>query len=538
MDEKSISTRDGATILIELSLLIGLYLTSLHNYLLFHSLIELFTIIVAAGIFVIAWNARGYMNNSYLLFIGVSSVFVAFLDLLHTLAYEGMGVFPGDTANLATQLWVAGRYVQSLSWLIAPLFLERRLVLRYQIAAYALITGLLILSIFHWQIFPVAYVEGAGLTTFKKISEYVIALLFMGSIGFLLQRREQFDRSVSRLLVLSLTLTIVSEIAFTSYVSVFGSANLVGHLVRLVAWYVLYKAIIETGLVKPYAILLRDLKRSKDQLGQYAATLQAQNKDLMLSENRLREDAATLRARNEELDAYAHTVAHDLKNPLCVIITTGDIINEVADLSHKELRECLQQIKTTAYEMDNIIDNLLLLSEVRKVQSPSEPVDMGMVVNTVRNRLKYLIRQYRGRLIYPKVWPTAIGYAPWIEEVWVNYISNALKYGGPAPRVELGATPLPNGMIRFWTRDGGPGLLPEAQASLFTPFPQLRKARTAGHGLGLSIVLRIVEKLGGQVGVESEVGKGSMFHFTLRAAPSEATHAMLGKPKPMASEAI
>ena len=449
-------------------------MTSAHSYLLFHTLIELFTIIVAAGIFVIAWNARAYINNNYLLFIGIASVFVAFIDVLHTLAYKGMGVFGSETANLATQLWIAGRYVQAISWLTAPLFLGRRLRLPAQIGAYALLTGLLLLSIFYWQIFPVAYVNGTGLTAFKIVSEYAISLLFLGSIGAFLAKRREFDPDVARLLVLSLSLTIASELAFTSYVSVYGEANLIGHLLRLVAWYVMYKAIIETGLVKPYSILLRDLKSSQDQLSAYAATLQAQNVDLMRSENQLREDAAILKTRNEELDAYAHTVAHNLKNPLCVIIAASDVINRVGNLTQKELKEFLHQIKATAYEMDSIIDNLLLLSEVRKVDSPSEPVDMARVINAVQGRLKYMIKEHRGRVVCPAAWPTAVGYGPWIEEIWANYISNALKYGGPSPRVDLGSTLQEDGTIRFWTRDHGQGL---SRAATRSPIHTVYAAR-------------------------------------------------------------
>ena len=75
-------------------------------------------------------------------------------------------------------------------------------------------------------------------------------------------------------------------------------------------------------------------------------------------------------------------------------------------------------------------------------------------------------------------------------------------------------------MVRFWVRDNGPGITPEDQARLFVPFTRLGQARVGGHGLGLSIVRRIVEKLGGQVGVESQVGQGSVFSFTLPGAPS------------------
>jgi signal transduction histidine kinase len=109
----------------------------------------------------------------------------------------------------------------------------------------------------------------------------------------------------------------------------------------------------------------------------------------------------------------------------------------------------------------------------------------------------------------------ALGYAPWVEAAWVNYLSNAVRYGGTPPHIELGCTRQADGMIRFWVRDGGPGISPEQQVRLFQPFEQVNKIRAKGHGLGLSIVRRIIEKLGGKVGVESAVGQGSTFWFTL-----------------------
>ena len=499
MQKRAVLIRNAVALLPGVLLLAGLYLISLRSYLLFHSLIELFTVAVTVGIFMIAWNTRGFLNNSYLVFVGISTVFVALLDLFHTLAYKGMGVFADQTANTATQLWLAGRYLQGLSLLIAPFFIGRKLRLDLQLAAYFLVTGLLLGSIFYWHIFPTAYVEGSGLTAFKKGSEYIISLFFLASIGVLLWKRQEFDPDVLRFLILFLAFMTGAEIAFTSYINVYGEANMVGHMLRLVAFFFLYKAIIETGLVRPYAILLRDLKRS---------------------EAGLREHSAALQTRNEELDAYAHTVAHNLKNPLTVIIASADAITDIADLTRQELKEFMEQIKSTAFEMNTIIDNLLLLSEVRKKEAPLEPIDMVRVVAKIRRRLNYTIKKNQARFIYPKTWPTAIGYEPWIEEVWANYISNALKYGGPKPCVELGADIQADGMVRFWVRDGGPGISPEAQAQLFTSFSQVGQVREAGHGLGLSIVRRIVEKLGGKVGVESQTGQGSLFYFTLPAGPA------------------
>jgi two-component system sensor histidine kinase/response regulator len=306
---------------------------------------------------------------------------------------------------------------------------------------------------------------------------------------------------VERLVVLYLLLTVAAEITFTTYFSVYSEASMVGHLLRWTAYFLLYTAIVETALVNPYSILLRDLKRSEDNLRAHASDLQAQN---------------------EELDAYAHSVAHDLKNPLTVVIAAADVINGVANLTRDELREYLGQIKDTAFEMNSIVDDLLLLSEVRKAQVPLEPTDMAGVVEQVERRLRPLVTKHGGCLVFPRMWPTAMGYAPWLREVWANYITNALKYGGPSPRIELGFDRLPGGKIRFWTRDYGPGIRADAAASLFVPFRQLRSKAMGGHGLGLSIVLRIVEKLGGQVGAEGAAGQGSIFYFTLDAIPASA----------------
>jgi signal transduction histidine kinase len=505
MQKSTVLVRNNAAILLMGAfLLLGLYLTGLKNYLLFHSLVELFTIVVAAGIFMIAWNARGYLNNNYLLFVGIAAIFIAFLDLFHTLAYQGMGVFADRTANTATQLWVAGRYLQGLSLLIAPFFIGRKLKIDLQAVAYLLITGLLLGAIFYWHIFPAAYVEGSGLTTFKKTSEIIIILFFLAAGGFLVRKRQEFDPVVLRFMTLFILFTIGSEIAFTSYVSVYGGTNLIGHMLRLVAFFFLYKAIIETGVVRPYAILVRDLQRSEESLRQQAEALQT---------------------HSEEMDAYDHTVAHNLKNPLAVIIASADAITEIHDLTRAEQREFMGQIKATAFEMNSIIDNLLLLSELRKVEAPTEPVNMARVVAKIRKRLDYMIKKNRARLALPKTWPDVTGYGPWIEEVWVNYISNAIKYGGQKPCVELGAALQPDGMVRFWVRDEGQGIPPEAQERLFVPFSQVGQFHEAGHGLGLSIVRRIIEKLGGQVGVESQHGQGSLFFFTLPAGPVDKTQA-------------
>jgi signal transduction histidine kinase len=154
-------------------------------------------------------------------------------------------------------------------------------------------------------------------------------------------------------------------------------------------------------------------------------------------------------------------------------------------------------------------------------------LDMAEIVAEAQQRLAHMIESAGAEITCPDTWPHAVGYAPWVEEIWINYLSNALKYSGQPPRIEIGGTAQADGQARFWVRDNGPGLTPEEQSRLFKPFTRLNQTRAKGHGLGLSIVRRIAEKLGGTVGVESQVGKGSTFWFTLqtrRPVPTRAPH--------------
>ncbi|RTZ96683.1 MAG: hypothetical protein DSY90_09765 [Deltaproteobacteria bacterium] len=228
--------------------------------------------------------------------------------------------------------------------------------------------------------------------------------------------------------------------------------------------------------------------------------------------------AAELKAQNAELDAFAHTVAHDLKKPLTELIGFSSLLKiQAAEKLGENQERNLDKIEQNAFKMGSIIDELLLLASIRDTREIKVgELRMADIIADARLRLEYMIKEYQAEIIVPEDCPPAIGYRPWIEEVWVNYFSNAIKYGGKPPRLQVGAVSEKE-MVRFWVRDNGNGLTPEEQARLFTSFERLHQVSVEGHGLGLSIVRRIVEKLAGRVGLESEKGKGSTFYFTLPA---------------------
>jgi len=245
-------------------------------------------------------------------------------------------------------------------------------------------------------------------------------------------------------------------------------------------------------------------------------TLQALQAKLEHQVIALQEANVALQASNDELEAFAHTVAHDLKNPLGNVLMATELLQESEDArGSEELTNISEWVNTSARKALNIIDELLLLASVRQEDVVRSPVDMNRVLRHAQDRLEWMIKECGGEIVLPDQWPVALGYAPWIEEVWVNYLSNGLKYGGEPPRLHLGADVLDDGTIRYWIKDNGPGIPPEKVDLLFSEFTRLERIRAEGHGLGLSIVKRIVAKLGGSVGVESHIGQGSLFYFTL-----------------------
>lgn len=257
--------------LLMLIILGGILLTRLESYLLFHSIVELFSIIVAFGVFIVAWNSDTYVKNSYLLVIGIGSLFIAGIDALHTLAFKGMGVFPNLDHNLATQLWLAARYLQALTFLIAPLFIRRNVKKYPTLVVFAFVTGLLLASIFAWKIFPTAYIEGSGLTLFKIVSEYVIIAILIGAIAILWKIRSEFDSAVTKWLIASIIAAIATEFMFTLYTTTTDAANLIGHIFKIIEYYLLYQALVEIGFKVPYDLITEKVKLEEEQLKELEA---------------------------------------------------------------------------------------------------------------------------------------------------------------------------------------------------------------------------------------------------------------------------
>ncbi len=242
-----------------------LYAVSTYSFSVFHGLVELLASSVALAIFFVAWHTRRFLDNPYVGIVGMSYLGVAVFGVIHTLAYKGTGIFPGASSDLATQLWLAGRYLSAAAFLAAPFFVRRTIDLRVAFAVWLAITGALLVAILT-GVFPQAFVEGAGLTPFKIASEYaVIAVLAVAAV-LLYRVRATLEPQVAALLGASIAMSAGAEIAFTLYVDPFGPANLAGHFLYAGAAYFVYRALVHVALEDPYSVLFSRLKRRERDL--------------------------------------------------------------------------------------------------------------------------------------------------------------------------------------------------------------------------------------------------------------------------------
>ena len=503
--------RTHLQLLVGLIALVTLFLTSQYNYLLFHTLAEMFSVVIACGIFMIAWNSRRFMGSSYFLFLGIAYVFIGGLDTFHVMAYTGMGIFNDTDTNLPTQLWIAARYLESLSLLAAAIVVGRRLRARFVLLGYAAVFSLLLITLFYSDLFPDCFIEGIGLTPFKKVSEYVISLTLAATVFALVRKREEFDGRVFRLLIASIGITICSELAFTFYIHAYGFSNFVGHFFKIVSFYLIYKAIIETGLAKPYDLLFRNLKQNEEAIrkseGRYRKLSHSLEEMVIEKVNELQQ-AESLAA----MGRMVSTVAHEVRNPLQNIQMGVDAMKrEVQDDTDK--MEILDEINYGVDTLNNIVRELLDYARPARLHYSQLPVSkiVDQALKGVSKSLESIACQVELEDGDREITVDAVR----STEVLVNLIANAvdaMPTGGTLKirsqfHNEDGAESL-----HLSVSDDGCGMSEEDLDRIYEPF---FTTKTNGTGLGISTCRKIVGAHGGKIIVASKIDHGTTVEIIL-----------------------
>ncbi len=327
------------------------------------------------------------------------------------------------------------------------------------------------------------------------------------------------------LLVAALAITIASEMTFTLYTDAYGIANAAGHMLKIVSFFLIYKALIETGLSKPYELLFFKLKKSEQGITRHAATLKEVNEHLAQEiserqrvEKELRRYMSQLEATNEELESFSYSVSHDLKAPLRSLDGfSSAILEDYTDKLDEQGKEYLNHIRSSSHLMSQLIDDILNLSRIIRTEINLEEINLSQLAEEVASDL---LRLHPERQVKFVIQPglKALGDSRLLKLVFENLMGNAFKFTAKIPlaEIEFGARDN-DGNPEFFIRDNGAGFDMAYADKLFKPFQRLHSARDyPGTGIGLASVLRIIHRLGGKVRAVGETGKGAAFYFSLQ----------------------
>lgn len=442
-----------------------------------------------------AWNTRFITDNDYLLFLGIGYLFVGLADLLHTLFYTGMRLVPWDDPNVPTQLWILSRSLESVTLFISFAFLKRKINVLYTFAFYSLIAFTALLSVFYFKCFPDCYIAGKGLTAFKIGAEYMICLILLSSIFLCIKKRKEFDKDVLKMIIGAILFTVFSEIAFTFYTKTYDFLNATGHCFKIISFYLIYKAIIETGLVNPYNLLFKNLKDASDEL-----------------KSKLKELARS----NEELENFAHVVSHDLQAPLTALKGFLQIFyEENKDKLDSRNEMLISRVVSNANRMQMFIKDLLNYAKVGNRGELFCKTDLNNILETVKSNLQINIEECGAQIISDKL-PTLNCDSTQMAQLFQNLISNALKFrADDKPVIQISAVK----KNQYWVigvKDNGIGIDEKYFSKLFNIFQRLHSIdEYPGSGVGLAICKKIVEYHKGKIWLESKQGNGSTFYFSI-----------------------
>ncbi len=480
----------------------ALWLASVYSYLFFHSIAEIFIVAVAAAVFMVSWSARGYPESQSFVLLGIGYLFVAGLESLHTLAYRGMNVLPPGQ-DYATKLWVAARGLQAIVTLAFAHLVRVRLTAPTipSFLAVGALAAAAVLSIFVWDLFPVCFVEGRGVTAFKKASEYLISALLLVSAVIVIRKPGLLERQERFLLAGAFVLNAVSEIVFTLYVSAYGTQNLIGHLLTLLSFGLAYHALFATK-VRSRIALVHDLQRTASQL---------------------RQREGELRAANLAKDRFLAILAHDLRNPLGGFLSlTGVLAGQFHRLEKKRIHELCLLLHEGAGQVSELLESIMqwVSAQTGRLVARPSPLPLAELCKGI------VVQQHpaaRGkRIALESRVPSAA--SAWADAdmtatVVRNLVANAIKFTPRGGRVTLEAAKL-DGWQRISVADTGRGMSEDEVARLFRIDVRFSAAGTdgeRGNGIGLILCHELASLNRGRIEVTSEPGTGSTFTLVLPA---------------------
>ncbi len=295
---------------------------------------------------------------------------------------------------------------------------------------------------------------------------------------------------------------------------------------------VLGKYLTKTGEIKH--LITRATPFLFDEAGrvQQVLTTTADISDLQNTREQLDEKVKELSQKNEQLEKYitsntelekfAYIASHDLREPIRSIVGFTQLLQKRAtDKTDPETKEFLGNIIDSAQRMNTLVHGLLDYSRVTSTGKQFEKVDTNELLKKVADDLKATIEENKAEIIFKNL-PAVQGDEIQLRQLFQNLISNGIKFRSEnkKPRIEITAQ-TENGKLVFKIQDNGIGLDKKYHEKVFQIFTRLNStAKYQGSGIGLAVCKKIVERHGGEIWLESELGKGTAFYFTISSAQS------------------
>ncbi|MEI6387956.1 MAG: MASE3 domain-containing protein [Spirochaetota bacterium] len=474
------------------TVLASLIAARVFGYLLFHSLAELYSTFIAVTYFIIAWHTRRNNENPPIAVLGFVYLFVAILDVFHTLSYVGMGVFTGYQFP-ANQVWVIARFMEALGLLLftfAGRFEGRKLAILMGILTVYMIAGLALVFVF--RAFPACYITGIGQTPFKVAMEIVIVAILSAAALALVFRRSIFPRAIYLSLLASIAFTILSELSFMLYLSNYDWVNMLGHYLKILSFYLVYRSMVTTGLERPQELLY----------------------------HRIAENNEELQRANEAKDIFIAILSHDLRNPLWGIKGLAESLAEDrAGMSDAQLGLHFRSIARTAASSLNLVEDVLSWArgQAGNLEPSLESLDLRAVVKEQVDLFTEIAGEKGVRLsLLEGGSPVVRTDRNMLAVIVRNLVQNAIKFtaqdGSVAVAVEKDGDSCVISVV-----DSGRGLSEAQLASVFSMDANLRTIGTDGErssGLGLALAARFAQELSGSLEASSS-GQGATFRLRL-----------------------
>jgi two-component system sensor kinase len=503
MNKFNFSEEVSVRILTGFLIFLFLYIINQYSVILFQTISEIFAVVICLGIFFVTWNSRVFIKNNFFVFLGISLFFIGVVHIVHIILYSSMPMpVVLKTANIHQQVKLVSEYFLALSLILSFYFINKKIKTYIVIPIWAGIIFIIFFLIYK-GIFPANWKNNLGLTDFNELSDYIISGLLIISIMLLYKKKNIFDKEIFKFLLISIILFIITIPIFSIQKDIPEIFIFLASTITILAFYLLYKGIIETTLTKPYTMLFKELKDNHDKLNDLNKQLQQNIRDLEII--------------NKDLEDFNWSISHDLKTPFNIIgIATKNIIEDSKNLISEKSLKYLEIVKEESKKGQKLIEELLhfFRSSMKKLEV--QDISIEIIARDIFEEIR-LSCPDRNIILNIKSIPKARGDIVSVKEVLYNLILNAIKFtkNKETAIIEIGGWEKENEKC-FYVKDNGIGFNIIYANKIFNILEKAHnKKEYDGDGIGLAIVNKIIKRHAGKVWAESKENEGAIFYFTL-----------------------